>query len=477
MDEKKKKRSAEFARDKNTYAGGSSAKRSDCKKAKQQQSGVHQPRDADDTSGKNDFSEGQNTFTEEEGGKQNEKAKDSRDDYRRRDTYHKSEKKGRYRRREYQDRERTKTSDFGRDFQTKDTTFSEGAETEFQGSKKLDRLQKKAEKAGKKTEAARKKLPKKREYSLERVFDEKTGRASYVLTAVVKEKPFTDRNADQQQHDGTLHQYALSSVWNASEAGAWSLRQLGGIVRGNADSHRAFQYAAGMQIQLAVMADELQGVREQLAQIQAGQPKAVTESLMDKGSHLQEKIVNLSECLSVVKNHLVETAAQAVNAFKEKGKAEMCKVLQKGISGVKSMLADYRERLTEVMMDYKKTANQIDSIGDELKQIGNSVSNVGRLLAGKGTKEVSGEKPGVGLTRAINKPIKRAAKNLQKNIDTVDKAFEKLERLSERLAVGKEAEKGGRVSLKDKLSQMKAKADQQKNTPEPDKSKSKEVCI
>lgn len=238
-----------------------------------------------------------------------------------------------------------------------------------------------------------------------------------------------------------------------------------------------FQYAAGMQVQLAVMVDELQGVREQLAQIQSAQPKTVTESLMDKVSHLQEKIVNLSDRLSVVKDHLVETAAQAVNAFKEKGKAEMCKVLQKGISGVKSILADYRERLTDVMMDYKKTANQIDSIGDELKQIGNSVSNVGRLLAGKGTKEVSGEKPGVGLTRAINKPVKRAVENLQKNIDTVDKTFEKLERLSERLAVGKEAEKGGRVSLKDKLSQMKAKADQQKNTPEPDKSKSKEVCI
>lgn len=39
----------------------------------------------------------------------------------------------------------------------------------------------------KKTEAARKKLPKKTEYSLERVFDEKTGRAKYVLTAVKRE--------------------------------------------------------------------------------------------------------------------------------------------------------------------------------------------------------------------------------------------------------------------------------------------------
>ena len=157
----------------------------------------------------------------------------------------------------------------------------------------------------------------------------------------------------------------------------------------------------------------------------------------------------------------------------------MCKVVRKGISGVKAALTDYRERLVDVMMDYQKTANQIDSIGDELKQIGNSVSNVGRLLAGKGTKEVSDEKPGVGLTRAINTPVKKAVKNLRKKIDAADQAFEKLDWLSDRLDVGKEAEKGGRVSVKDKLSQMKSKADQQKKAPEPDKEKpkSKEECL
>ena len=245
------------------------------------------------------------------------------------------------------------------------------------------------------------------------------------------------------------------------------------------DFMELFQYVAGMQLQLAVMVDELQGVRQQLSQLQENQPKSVKENLMDKVAHLQEKITNLSERLSVVKDHLVETAAQAVNAFKEKGKAEMCKVLQKGISGVKSVLSDYRERLVDVMTDYEKTANQIDSIGDELKQIGNSVSNVGRLLSGKGAKEVSDEKPGVSLTRLINKPVKKAVENLRKNIDVVDKAFEKLDRLSERFSVSKEAEKGGRVSVKEKLSEMKAKADQHKKAPEPDKAKakSKEECL
>ncbi len=238
-----------------------------------------------------------------------------------------------------------------------------------------------------------------------------------------------------------------------------------------------FWYVADMQVQLAAMVDDLQGVREQLSQMQENQPKSVKENLMDKAAHLQEKVTSLSERLTAVRNRLVETAAQAVNAFKEKGKTEMCKVLQKGISGMKSMLSGYRERLVDVMTDCEKTANQIDSIGDELKQIGNSVSNVGRLLAGKGTKEVSDEKPGVGLTRAANTPVKKAVENLRKKIEGADKAFEKLDRLSARLDAGKEAEKEGRVSVKDKLSQMKEKAGQQKKAPEPDKAKNKEECL
>ena len=106
-----------------------------------------------------------------------------------------------------------------------------------------------------------------------------------------------------------------------------------------------FWYVAGMQVQLAAMVDELQGVREQLSQMQEKQPKSVTENLMEKISHLQEKVTSLSERLTAVRNRLVETAAQAVSTFKEKGRAEMCKVLQKGISGMKSMLSGYRERL------------------------------------------------------------------------------------------------------------------------------------
>lgn len=206
MAENKKKKSAVFAEEKGTFSESSSVKEKVSKKPQRKQSGIHQPRDADRTFGHNvqksekmpekngqsEFSQEQHFFTENENTEPQEQQQS--DDYHRKDTYHPSQKKGVYRKREHQDRERKKQSDFSHDFQTKETTFTESAEPEFQGSKKSERLQKKAEKAGRKTEKARRKLPKKTEYFFERVFDEKTGKAKYVLTAVKKEKQFQPEN-------------------------------------------------------------------------------------------------------------------------------------------------------------------------------------------------------------------------------------------------------------------------------------------
>lgn len=264
-----------------------------------------------------------------------------------------------------------------------------------------------------------------------------------------------------------------------------------------------FQYVAGMQVQMGILTNELREVREQLIELQQRQPKEVTKDHINGIDRLQEKVQGLSEHLSNAKDRLVKTASQAVNAFKTKGKEAMCKVLQKGIDAEKSVLAKCRAKMTDVMADCGKTANRIDSIGNELKQAGRSMSNAGRLLAGKEAKEVSREQPGIGLTRAINKPIRKAISRLGKNIDWIDRAYIKLDKLSDRLRSGKEEEKEERKeeekeerkeeekgerkeeekeekqSVKEKLSEMQAKVDEQKKEPEPDKEKAKgkEECL
>lgn len=292
------------------------------------------------------------------------------------------------------------------------------------------------------------------------------------------------------------------------------------------DFMEVLQYIAGMQIQLAAMVDELQGVREQLGKMQESQPEHKNEVLSKKVSHLQEKVTSLVGNFAEAKDRLIHTAVQAVSAFQEKGREEMNKVLQKGIFGVKAMLLGHRERLLDTLTSYEQTANQIDSIGDELKQIANSTANVGRLLAGKGTKEVSEEKPGVALTRVINQPVKQHIAKLKKQMDGMDRAIQKLDNLSSSLSSkemgkgvnlpetqadteqkaeipgktdtskgadvpvkadtekdaeistkGTDKEKGTRVSVKEKLSEMKAKSEQQKKAPEKPKEKSKEACL
>lgn len=247
------------------------------------------------------------------------------------------------------------------------------------------------------------------------------------------------------------------------------------------DFMELFRFAAGMQVQLSVMTEELQSVKGQLAELKSSQPQGVKDSVIENVAQLEEKTGSLSEKLSDVKNHLVQIAKQAVNVFKEKGKQEMGAVLQKGIANVQKILSGHRENLTDLLVDAEKTANQIDSIGDELKQIGNSAVNVGRLIAGKGTKEVSEEKPGVALTRLINAPVKKNIANLKRKIGHLDKITEKLEQTSARFEPKKDTEKkagkekDGRVSVKEKLSEMKEKSGQQ--TSKPEKAKQKENSL
>lgn len=242
------------------------------------------------------------------------------------------------------------------------------------------------------------------------------------------------------------------------------------------DFMEVVQYVAGMQVQLAVMVDELHGVKEQLADMQAGR-RSAKDSFLKTAAQLEGKLTRLSEKLSEAKDRLIETAAQAVRAFKEKGQQEMNKVLRKGISGVQKLLDSIREQTVDVLTGYEKTANQIDSIGDELKQIGNSAANVGRLLSGRGTKEVSDEKQGVGLTRAMNMPIKKAIAGLKKNLDRIDRMSEKLEKICEKPEPEKAAEKGARASLKEKLAQMQEKAGTQNRQTDMEKAKSKEASL
>ena len=152
---------------------------------------------------KPDFVKENNTFTGQENFSQPEetgKKQTDAEDYHRRDTYRQSQKKGKYHKKRVQREHRNKG---GTKEKAENKTFTEESFTEntgnlfqgeggseFTGSKKLKKKQRQAQKAGRKVQKARAKLPKTREYTLQRVFDEKTGKGKYVAVPLDKEKPF-----------------------------------------------------------------------------------------------------------------------------------------------------------------------------------------------------------------------------------------------------------------------------------------------
>ena len=152
---------------------------------------------------KPDFVKESSGFTGQENFNQTEDKEEKQtdaEDYHRRDTYRQSQKKGKYHKKRVQREHRNKG---GTKEKAENKTFTEESFTEntgnlfqgeggseFTGSKKLKKKQRQAQKAGRKVQKARAKLPKTREYTLQRVFDEKTGKGKYVAVPLDKEKPF-----------------------------------------------------------------------------------------------------------------------------------------------------------------------------------------------------------------------------------------------------------------------------------------------
>ena len=152
---------------------------------------------------KPDFEKESSGFTGQENFNQKEdaeKIQPDAEDYHRRDTYRQSQKKGKYHKKRVQREHRNKggtkekaaNKTFTEESFTEDTgnLFQGEGASEFTGSKKLQKKQRQAQKAAKKVQKARAKLPKTREYTLQRVFDEKTGKGKYVVVPLDKEKPF-----------------------------------------------------------------------------------------------------------------------------------------------------------------------------------------------------------------------------------------------------------------------------------------------
>lgn len=177
-----------------------------------------------------------------------------------------------------------------------------------------------------------------------------------------------------------------------------------------------------MQMQLSVVIRELSDIKEQLSQSQRYPEILVRE----QASTLHEKAVKLSEQLGKGRKSVIETAKNVIKTFHDKGRRAMRKAVETAKTGAAKVLVECEKQMNDIYLNCASAEARINDIGNELKQIGNSTANIGRLLSGKDAREVSKDVPGVALTRAINEPIKKLGSIMVSHMAKIHKMLVKL---------------------------------------------------
>lgn len=202
-------------------------------------------------------------------------------------------------------------------------------------------------------------------------------------------------------------------------------------------------YIESMEMGFSQVLDELKEVRGQLEQIQDKGVKATVQRVVDKA---ETKVLEVKSQIVTVKNNLVKSAVNAVDAFKKKGIA----ALQKAVNamGIYSALSHVKLGLQNVVKSVNEDISKIGTISSELHSIGEHSKNIGRTLFGRQVKEVTSQNPDKGVLAKIQKLFAATGSllsNMEKMTDNTMKKVAKLEQCEEKKPSVKESLKAIRA--------------------------------
>ena len=225
-------------------------------------------------------------------------------------------------------------------------------------------------------------------------------------------------------------------------------------------------YMDGMNRQYEAVLQELQEVRQQLAQVQEPSTKYV---MQDAAAKLEHKAHQIKETLDNLWEKIAGCAASAVENFKEAGVT----ALDKAVSaiGAKNALESLQEKISSMIADTKQNIEKVESIGHELRSVGGHLKNAGRAMTGKDTQTVDGGQEGR-FQSVVLAPM-RATKSLLSSMNNATLAaiggMESLELSAEaarEARAERQAEK--KPSIRQALAEKRAEAAAQP-APTPDK--------
>ena len=218
------------------------------------------------------------------------------------------------------------------------------------------------------------------------------------------------------------------------------------------DLSQLMWYMDGMSRQFNAVLQELQAVKQQLAQAQASPQKSALSRMVNT---LEDKVQQIRTCLDNLREKIVKCAVSAVQGFKQMGVAALDKAVS--VLGVKKALMNLQNDIGNTAADMKKSIEKVERLGRELRSVGGHLKNIGRAMAGKDVQAVDGGREGR-FQAVLLTPMRVTYQMLTRMNNATLAAIGKVERLEQTAENVRETRAAKRPSVRKDLESKKVEA-------------------
>lgn len=209
-------------------------------------------------------------------------------------------------------------------------------------------------------------------------------------------------------------------------------------------------YIENMEYNLSVMMSEIQEMHSQVDRLQN---KGVRAKCVQIVKTAEDKIGQAKTMVSIAKVKMIQSAENAVKSFKEKGKSALVQAVE--AMHIPAALSAMKNGFSRAAESMRQSAGRLDSIRDELHEVGGHMKNAGRALLGKPAKQSAKLESDKGILA-----------KLRGFFDSCGKTFSKMERGADNL-LGKMQRDNApeKQSVKSELRKLKSELSQQSKAP------------
>ena len=183
-----------------------------------------------------------------------------------------------------------------------------------------------------------------------------------------------------------------------------------------------------LEKQLASATAELASLKSQLPKANEGSKSPLSDALKQTVQNAQSQVSSLGECLSKLKNMLIEICRAMMDTFKKSGVVALNQVAQ--LSKAKPILETVANQADQNIKVTQKEIAKIETLSTHLRESIKHVKNVGRVMAGH--EQLTEAKP-MGIAAKVCLNSLNTHQLRQSHIkQTVNKLMGRLESLEKR---------------------------------------------